>query len=241
MTRATAADKVRKLLAVARGAGHEAETAALRARELLAKFNLTHEEVGTADQIESTVDGRSDAWMVSLSFAVASSRGCRAFIRPDGSIAIRGTRAAHDNAVALYTTLSEDIEHSCAVARPALDGLHIGRMVSGLWGTRFCEGFVDAVAARLVAPPPASTTTDPSFPAVPPSAPKDAIDPTTQKGLDLVDELAKLLPLQTAATVAKEVFNTAYLAGFGQGEVAHCGTWPPAEPPNYERRCLPGA
>lgn len=235
MTRATAAEKVRKLLATAaRAKGNEARVAADLARKLKAKYELTAEEVAPlAREIETVVDEADEDWRVSLAFAVATSRECKAFVKPDKSIALRGQQLAHDSAVALYTDAACTVEEGCTASTPAIRGQLANALVGSIWRERFCSGFVDALAQRLLRGAPAQPQQAPAPPA------EQKKDPTVEKGLALVDELQRRMPVEMAAATASEIFDVAYLRGFARGETLDCGVWPPPRPADLDLKALP--
>ena len=149
-------DKVRKLLALARGAsGHEAKSAAAMARDLMDHHGIDEDSVVDEEVVDVVAEERVDFNRERLAHVVARSRTCvagtRTDTRGDRRIVVRGRARYAENAASVYRALVAVVTDKANLRDAPEPVLAVYRRV-------FWVAFVDAVARRLGPPPPPVVT-----------------------------------------------------------------------------------
>ena len=167
MTRDEALKKIKKCLALARGASdHEAAAAMRQAQKLMQEFGLCEQDVSLADVSEVQARASSSAanlWEVRLAKLVASAFGCEMFTQSDAKYT--AGRWMHkrvwvfvgvDAAATIAAYACEVLVRQCATQRMAYIGQqprNCKQRTKSQRGDMFAMGWVIGVADKVPATP----------------------------------------------------------------------------------------
>ena len=147
-------EKVKKILALAANNPnqHEAIAAALKAQELMAKFNINESELGdeiTEEKIESLVcvmEGKVQKWRLSLAVVIAKNFRCKVYLNKQGNVTFYGYDNDASIAKEVFLTMyAIGVKLSNKEKREARKESGTAK---GIRNT-FCAGFVKGIESEL--------------------------------------------------------------------------------------------
>lgn len=139
----------------AAGDGNEAENAAARLRELLGRYGLDETYLLEVDVVERMLDAETDFNRMRLADALAKSRSCRAGVRKNVGLVLRGPRRFACDAEAIYKKVIETAHRYDVFAQAPQSVAVAFRKV--FWAT-FIDRVILRLAPEVVAPEDPSRT-----------------------------------------------------------------------------------
>jgi len=146
-------EKVKKILALAGNNPnqHEAIAAALKAQELMAKFNINESELGdelteeSINSMECVVSGKAQKWRLSLAVVIAKNFRCKVYLS-NGNVTFYG----YDNDVAIAKEVFLSM-YAIGVKLSNKEKKEARKESGTAKGVRntFCLGFVNGIKSEL--------------------------------------------------------------------------------------------